>query len=115
MKFSNNWFEQNALPTWNVIFDQLQPKRCLEIGSYEGRAAAYLSTYPSVDTLICIDTWEGGLEHVSEDMGLIEQRFDENMSEVTKDLKHFLKLKGTSAMALANLYVADHKNFFDFI
>lgn len=115
MEFSNNWFEQNALRTWEKIFIQLNPENLLEIGSYEGRSAVFMAQWPSSKNLFCIDTWAGGVEHGCDDMASVESRFDSNMAEIRTDKVEFHKIKKESAIALAELCSRGFSNYFDFI
>ncbi len=39
-EFTEDWFTQN-LAAWNQVIPQLEPRKILEIGSYEGRSACY--------------------------------------------------------------------------
>jgi predicted O-methyltransferase YrrM len=65
--------------------------------------------------IYCIDTWEGGAEHTSEDMAGTEERFKHNVGLVMDNFvdRHVLPIKSTSVKALGGL-IAQKKQF-DFI
>lgn len=62
-QFSNNWFERFCKNNWDQLIPQLNPKRILEIGSFEGNSVCYL-----IDNLAnkneieihAVDTWGEG-------------------------------------------------------
>jgi len=120
-EFTNSWFE-NWKPVWDQILPQINPRKILEIGSFEGRATCYLiDTFaPQAPIEIhSIDTWEGGLEHKETkiDMSSVERRFDRNTSDA---LRHYpestlLKHKGTSDLELCKLVCQGYLDYFDFI
>ncbi len=66
--FSTDWFSGN-IPQWNKqknLYDQLPGKRCLEIGSFEGRSTIYLAENycNGIDSIVdSVDTWGGSIEH----------------------------------------------------
>jgi predicted O-methyltransferase YrrM len=106
MEFTKDWFTYH-IPAWKDFLDKLQPKRAIEIGSYEGRSACWLiENYPKLVTLYCIDPW------MDED---IESRFDANIAEAEKTSGVSVeKIKSRSAPALIEL--ARHQpSAFDFI
>jgi predicted O-methyltransferase YrrM len=67
-QFSSDWFSSNV-PQWNsqkYLFDNLPNKRCLEIGSWEGRSTIYLAENycnGAGSTVDAVDTWVGSIEH----------------------------------------------------
>jgi predicted O-methyltransferase YrrM len=88
LTFTNNWFDITAKPIWEQLIPPLDPRRILEIGSYEGRSACWLiETLAKPDApleLHCIDTWGGGIEHgagaaYEADMNAVEMRFNTNV------------------------------------
>lgn len=120
-EFTNNWFDVNALATWDFLIPNLKPKKLLEIGSYEGRSTCYLIDKLSPDHDIeihCIDTWEGGIDNAGTDMGAVEQRFDSNVSASISGAKNgvdFHKHKGFSDDELCQFMVSGRKSTFDFV
>lgn len=89
-KFTSDWFSF-YVPRWFDIFSFLRPTRILEIGSYEGRSAVWMSkTMASLGlggVIVCVDTWEDRE---------IEERFDSNISLASKDNILIQKHKGNS-------------------
>lgn len=121
--FSNDWFESTAKGVWDALIPSLRPTRILEIGSYEGASACYLirkcaSDYPL--ELHCIDTWEGGIEHVDrgEDMKSVESRFLHNVDLASSEVSNVVNLnvhKGYSSSCLPQLLANGFSGHFDFI
>jgi predicted O-methyltransferase YrrM len=91
-------------------------KKFLEIGAFEGRATTWIVENMMEDggKIVCIDTWEGGEEHVNGEMTGAEDRFDYNREELHKKFprRHVSKHKGKSHFSLSLLI--GWKNF-DFI
>jgi hypothetical protein len=83
--FTNQWFNTVAKRGWDELIPQFNPTRILEVGSYEGASNCYLidklKDLPQPLELHCVDSWEGGDEHVREgtDMGAVEARFQSNV------------------------------------
>lgn len=121
--FSNGWFDHTARKSWDQTIPKLQPKKILEIGSYEGASACYLiDNLDSADAieLHCVDTWGGGVEHITEgvDMEAVERRFDENVTMALKGKKKRITLekhKEPSELALSKLLSEGHQSTFDFV
>jgi predicted O-methyltransferase YrrM len=66
--------------------------------------------------IVCIDTWQGGAEHVNGEMDGAEERFDKNIA-ITKEKfpnRNVIKEKSTSVKALGLLAYEQHYKF-DFI
>lgn len=118
--FTQDWFSNN-IEIWTPLLKERQPKKILEIGSFEGRSATFfienLADFFPI-SLFCIDTWGGSEEHKSLVLEGIEKRFDYNIL-VAKSLVNyrvdFYKLKGQSSTMLEVLKNTGHKNSFDFI
>jgi predicted O-methyltransferase YrrM len=119
-KFTNNWFDQTARSMWDRIIPQLNPRKILEIGSYEGASACYL-----IDTLgsesgleiHCVDSWEGGFEHADIDMHKVKNTFNDNIELAKSNAKtavymHVHNVLSEHALpALLDLY----RSYFDLI
>jgi predicted O-methyltransferase YrrM len=118
-KFTSDWFSRNEF-SWKSIINNIKPRRYLEIGSYEGRSAAFMienCTHHKDFYIYCIDTWEGGVEHSNTNMSDIELNFNNNISvALTKSPSsvHLNKMKKYSDLALLELYSKDVEKF-DFI
>jgi predicted O-methyltransferase YrrM len=121
-QFSNNWFEAHK-SSWKNLLESAQPKNILEIGSYEGQSAVFaistiLEIQPQSVNIACIDTWEGGREHVNANMPSVEQRFDSNMKILSDKYGtrfNLRKIKNNSFAALAQLCASPSCQEFDFI
>jgi predicted O-methyltransferase YrrM len=123
LTFTNQWFESMAKRGWDELIPQFNPTRILEIGSYEGASTCYLidklkDLHKPLE-LHCVDTWEGGEEHVrsGKDMGAIEARFHHNVQLAVERSGADVKLvvhKDFSDHALASLMASGHQNYFDF-
>jgi predicted O-methyltransferase YrrM len=105
---------------WEQLVPQLPARRSfLEIGSYEGRSTVWTVENMLEDggAITCIDTWEGGEEHVltGEDMAQAEATFGFNVSLARSKFpeREVRKAKGTSYEFLSSL--ATQKAAFDFI
>ena len=97
-QFTNNWFDQTALPIWRELFpNRYRPKNVLEIGSYEGKAACWLAQTLGDVHIDCVDTWEGSFEHSDIDMRATEERWFRNTELAYLQYKNasFTQWKGT--------------------
>jgi predicted O-methyltransferase YrrM len=116
-EFTTDWFSSNVV-LWNAIIAKHQPRRVLEIGSFEGRSATHLvqevrKYHNDPIELVCVDSWEGGVEHAGIDFNSVEGRFDRNMQKLvdsTFDLSIWKK-KGLSHVALAELIMENAAPF----
>jgi predicted O-methyltransferase YrrM len=80
-QFTKDWFQQ-APQVWTQLIPMLPDKKSfLEIGSFEGRSTVWIveNMMNPGDWIDCVDTWQGGEEHVGEDMYAVEARFDHNI------------------------------------
>ena len=117
-EFTKDWFSW-APDVWKQLIPLLPARnRFLEIGSYEGRSAAWI-----VENMMdekgghvdCVDTWGGGEEHTTDDMRGTEERFSQNMQLAIRNTRHtYFKIKKTSTDALAQL-IYDRVPPYDFI
>ncbi len=108
-KFTHDWFHW-APDVWTQLIPML-PERTddgryfIEVGSFEGRSAVWIAEnmMQPGDYMTCIDTWAGGEEHASEDMGTVEDRFDHNLNALAAIYPdHSIwKMKSSSTRALA--------------
>jgi predicted O-methyltransferase YrrM len=117
-KFTKDWFHW-APPVWEHLIPMLPGrKNFLEIGAYEGRATTWIIENMMEDggEIVCIDTWEGGEEHVNGEMSGAKERFMHNVRIAlakTEERKVMTSLKKLSHEALPQLI--ENKNKFDFI
>ena len=116
-EFTKNWFDWSP-PIWTQLIPLLpERKNFLEIGSFEGRSTVWTAENMMEDggEIVCIDTWEGGMEHVHGEMVGAEGRFDKNMALLKEKFpeRGVNKQKGLSTTWLPTLR---HENCtFDFI
>ena len=95
--FSVDWFT-SGIPhldaTLNIIGKtRTDPLRILEIGSYEGRSATWISDNlldHNDSVLWCIDTFEGGFEHAGDDN--LKSLLDTFYSNISQS-KNFNKIR----------------------
>ena len=124
-KFTNDWFIPHR-GIWGELLAELNPKKILEVGSYEGASSCFMIEKLAREKEIelhCIDTWEGGVEHQSggmaeADMALVELRFKHNIKSAKQSVKHPVNIqvhKENSDIALSNLLASGHINTFDLI
>lgn len=116
--FTNNWFAPN-IPVWDQLLSQLNPKRILEIGSYEGYSTCYLiekCTDVSAIEIHCVDTWQGGIEHQKSSMLDVENRFHANVQFAQQKSKNPASVqihKCLSYIALSEFLAAKQAGTFD--
>jgi predicted O-methyltransferase YrrM len=118
-QYTKDWFYW-APELWTKLIPMLPARKAfLEIGSFEGRSAVWTIENMMEDggTITCIDTWEGGAEHVSGEMSGAETRFLHNIAIAEKAHidRHVVALRATSLFALAFLLAKEKLNYYDFI
>lgn len=119
-RFTNDWFGA-ALPIWTNLIPKINPKKILEIGSYEGASTCFLINTLAQKNPIelhCVDTWEGGVEHKDTDMGSVEDRFKHNTKVAIGGVANKVELvihKGYSDFELSKLIASEKRLYFDFI
>ena len=116
-QYTKDWFAW-APQVWEQLIPHLPGRKdFLEIGSFEGRSAVWITQHMMEDggELVCIDTWEGGDEHTPEDMAGTEERFHQNITLVRSKFPNraVVSLRCISIEGLAGLIA--HKKQFDFI
>jgi predicted O-methyltransferase YrrM len=116
-QYTKDWFSWSP-GVWEQLIPHLPArKNFLEIGSFEGRSAVWIVQYMMEDggELICVDTWEGGAEHVNGEMSGAEDRFKHNIDLIMGNFvdRDVQPIKSTSVDALGNLI--SYKKHFDFI
>ena len=102
--FSNSWFDNNRA-IWSQIFQQLQPAKVLEVGSYEGKSTIFIiENLANTNGLEihCVDSWEGGIEHKEggfgeADMSKVEARFVYNTRTALSKSSQKLNLNSIKA------------------
>jgi len=114
--FTTDWFTQN-IDVWNTVLDDLKgkPIKALELGSYEGRSALWLTenilTHRDA-TLMCVDSWDGGGELKDHDWNDIFKRFKNN---VKNQSKISWTRSDTTSYLTENIYLNGSEGIFDLI
>lgn len=86
-EFTNNWFEKTGIKLWQEIVPLVKPQHYLEIGSYEGASAIWMAeNIVGLETITCIDTWQGSADIPETKMIGVKERFDKNIAIVKKKL-----------------------------
>lgn len=116
-QFTQDWFKWSP-PVWQQLVQHLPArKNFLEIGSFEGRSAVWTIENMMEDggEIVCIDTWEGGAEHVNGEMDGSALRFEHNINTVREKYpeRQVTKCKGLSIQWLPA--ITQEKYSFDFI
>jgi predicted O-methyltransferase YrrM len=89
---SNDYFSSSAFYFYNLLKKLPKNFKYLEIGSYEGNSALYVSTNFPNSNITCVDLWEDVEEYKGKDFNIIEKNFDLNL----KGLSNINKIKSTS-------------------
>ena len=110
--FSTDW-AGNHFFYWAELLDGLRekPVRILEIGSWEGRSALFFLNYLPKSRIVCIDPFEGNMEHQLDpyfrELALkSEAQFDHNLAGFAGRVE---KIKGSSTTVLPELGVAERR------
>jgi predicted O-methyltransferase YrrM len=120
--FSVDWFSP-CIPIWtDLLSQQGRIRKILEIGSYEGRSAAWLIENAfeagGQGEIFCVDTWQGGTELDAADMSAVEERFARNVTIARSRSRSSVAvhtLKGASIQKLASLVAEGHGGSFDIV
>lgn len=116
-KFTQDWF-QHALPIWEHLIPLMsERKKFLEIGAFEGRATVWMIENMMEDggEIVCIDTWQGGEEHINGEMNNAKANFNHNILAVREKFpnRNVTAIEGLSHQWLPAL-IQDNQAF-DFI
>lgn len=107
--FTVDWFSVN-IPRWQRLFDihkwhDSKPKTVVEVGSFEGKSTVWclenLLQHPD-SKIYCLDTFEGSVEHDSEQKQGLYERFAENVLS-RADADKVQVIKGESWRGLMQL------------
>ena len=117
--FTQDWFSR-SIPGWTAILSQISkqgtPLRILEVGVFEGRSTCWLLENfckTSAETIVAVDSFEGGIEHKGMELGSLRARFEANIGSVGSPATVEIH-EGYSLPQLAKL-VANEVAPFDFI
>lgn len=120
-KANEDWFSHN-LVALNPLLQDFRPQRILEIGSYQGRSTCYFietaMAFHGSMQIVCVDSWEGGREHVGRhDMSEAEQLFQYNMSVAKQHFPNaeIIIAKGYSHDKMIELLAQGYANYFDMV
>lgn len=115
-RFTHDWFSHN-IKFWEVILDTTNPSRILEIGSFEGMSTCYLidklAQHRALE-IYCLDSWEGGIEHIGFDMKMHERNFHYNTNHSIRCAPYPVRInkrKGNSLVELSKLVVESVEPF----
>ena len=129
--FTNNWFDKHV-QVWSTLLESFHPSKILEVGCYEGKSTTFLIEKIANQRdleIHCIDTWEGGIEHIDNEkydvnhsdiggMSSVENRFFSNVDEAISTASKKVKLvvhKGLSSLELPKLIANGKKEYFDMV
>ena len=116
-QYTKDWFSWSPRVWEQLVLHLPARKEFLEIGSFEGRSAVWTVENMMEDggEIICVDTWEGGSEHVNGELNGAEERFHQNISILRSKFPNraVVSFKSTSVNSLASLI--SYKKQFDFI
>jgi predicted O-methyltransferase YrrM len=106
LTFHTDW-AANHFFNWALLLKDLRqkPVRILEIGSWEGRSALFFLNYLPMSRIVCIDPFEGNVEHHTDpyfaDLARkSEAQLDLNLAAFQERVE---KIKGSSAEILPKL------------
>lgn len=116
-KFTQDWFHW-APAVWEHLTPLMpERKKFLEIGAFEGRATTWVIENMMEDggEIVCIDTWQGGEEHINGEMNNAKVNFDHNINLVREKFpnRNVTAIEGLSHQWLPAL-IQDNQAF-DFI
>jgi len=80
-KITNDYFSMNAFYFYQNLKKIINFRNYLEIGSYEGNSAMFVSRNFENVKVYCVDTWSGSAEHKNQNFNNVEKNFDENTEE----------------------------------
>ncbi len=89
---SNDYFSSSSFYFYNLLKKLPKNFKYLEIGSYEGNSALYVSTNFPNSNVTYVDLWQDVEEYKGKDFNIIEKNFDLNL----KGLRNINKIKSTS-------------------
>jgi predicted O-methyltransferase YrrM len=109
-QFGENWFTYPNL--YRQIVEQAgDNQHFVEVGSWKGKSSAFLAVEIANSgkniKFDCVDTWEGGPEHVDFDTSALYDTFISNMKPLEK---YYNPIKATSVEA-AKLYEDESLDF----
>ena len=115
MNFTQDWFTNNIGNFEHARRFIPDNTKFLEIGCFEGRATSWMlqNMLANKGIIVCIDTFEGGIEHTGLDLTKLRDMFESNITESRKVEQEVHIMEQRSELALAELI--NKKIAFDFI
>jgi predicted O-methyltransferase YrrM len=117
--FTQDWFSR-SIPGWQFLLSRMVQKtphlRVLEVGVFEGRSTCWLLENfckTSESSIVAIDSFQGGIEHESMELGGLKKQFEDNIASVGSSAKVDVRA-GISLEQLCRL-IAENTPQFDFI
>jgi predicted O-methyltransferase YrrM len=101
-----DYFSSHAFYFYSLLVELPKNFKYLEIGSYEGNSALYVSSNFPASTVTCVDSWQAVDQYEGQDFRIIEKNFDSNL----QGLSNINKIKSTS-----DSFFIKNKIIFDFI
>lgn len=101
-----DWFSGKIL-VWEKIIKELDDKKIdyLEIGSFEGRSAVFVSELKNINSITCVDTFQGGDEHSSVDFKEVFNNLKNNLEKTPN--QNYKIFKGKSN----NFFIQNSRKF----
>jgi len=115
--FTKKWFELNNRQNWDRIIPIVNPKKILEIGSFEGAVPCYLIDKLGKNSFLelhCIDIWDESDDISKNEAENIEKRFDYNIqlaANKTQGKTKYFKYKSKSHLALSKMILEEVADF----
>jgi predicted O-methyltransferase YrrM len=113
--FTQDWFSHNVPNLQKALGLLEKRRRFLEIGCFEGMSTCWFlrNALDDVGEIVCVDTFEGGIEHVKTSFEGVRERFEQNIAEMKGPAQSVRVLDCHSHLALAKLISEESR--FDFI
>ena len=115
MNFTQDWFSGN-IPHIQELMKRLPARKSfLEVGCFEGRGTCWFLEHglDADGDMVCIDPFEGSMEHSEMDLTYLLDQFTANVDEVKKPEQSIRTMAYASYKALAKLITENAQ--FDFI
>lgn len=80
-----DWFSDN-INVFKKYLSTLDKFNYLEIGTFEGRSAVYISQFRNCSSITCVDTFKGSNEEKLVDFNLVYKNFKKNLSKIKKKI-----------------------------
>ena len=98
-----DWFSDN-INVFKKYLSTLDNFNYLEIGTFEGRSAVYISQLRNCSNITCVDSFKGSDEHKSIEINLVYKNFKKNLGKIKKKIS-FIKKSSD------NFFLKNNKKF----